>query len=215
MKKLHLGCGFHFIDGWINTDISPTLTDDPLIDYLDVTETFPFDSEEIDYIFTEHLIEHIDYVKGLDMLIECYRVLKPNGKIRIATPDLSFLIDLYGDNKTDLQKKYMEEFKTHSATLFDTYKSISTNHFHKLSNGKKPKFPTDTFIINNFVRAWGHEFIYDKKTLTESMEWVGFKDIKICKLCVSDDENLNNLENKDRMSEGMLEMESIVLEGTK
>ncbi len=214
MKKLHLGCGYQFIEGWINTDIRSDLVSDPLIDYLDVTKTFPFDSEEIDYIFTEHLIEHIDYLKGLNMLIESYRVLKPNGKIRISTPDLQFLIDLYGDDKTDLQKQYMEEFKTNSPLLMDTYKSISTNHNFKL-NGKKPKFPTDTFIINNFVRAWGHEFIYDKKTLVESMEWVGFKDIKICKISVSDDLNLNNLENVERMPKGMLELESIILEGTK
>jgi hypothetical protein len=42
------------------------------------------------------------------MLSECHRVLKNNGKIRISTPDLQFLIDLYRDNKSELQRQYIK-----------------------------------------------------------------------------------------------------------
>jgi hypothetical protein len=35
----------------------------------------------------------------------------------------------------------------------------------------------ETFVINNFVRDWGHTFIYDEKTLRGAMTSVGFAQI--------------------------------------
>ena len=64
---------------------------------IDITKKFPFVSSTFDYVFSEHMIEHIKYQDGLKMLNESFRVLKPSGKIRISTPDLQFLLDLYLD----------------------------------------------------------------------------------------------------------------------
>ena len=202
MKKLHLGCGYHFLDGWINTDINHKIQQfHPMLKYLDVTKTFPYQNREIDYIFTEHLIEHINFTSGRNMLRECYRVLKVGGKIRICTPDLAFLIDLYREDKSQLQLDYINDTYNSSDELKENNKIVSTK--------------SDTFIINNFVRAWNHEFIYDKKTLSLLMSIVGFKNIKTYDLLKSDDSELKNLENVDRMKSGFLELESFVLEGTK
>ena len=65
--------------------------------YLDATQTFPLPDCSFDYIFSEHMIEHVTYQNGKRMILECYRVLKPGGLLRISTPDLSFLVDLYKD----------------------------------------------------------------------------------------------------------------------
>jgi predicted SAM-dependent methyltransferase len=56
-----------------------------------------------DYVFSEHMIEHVSYAEGLLMLRECLRVLKPGGRIRIATPSLEVLLDLYKPSKTPIQ----------------------------------------------------------------------------------------------------------------
>jgi len=202
MKKLHLGCGRHFLNGWINTDINHELQQyHPMLQYLNVTKPFPYQNQEIDYIFTEHLIEHIDFTSGRNMLRECYRVLKLDGKIRICTPDLAFLIDMYREDKSKLQIDYINENYIFSEELRKTNDITSTK--------------SDTFIINNFVRAWGHEFIYDEKTLKMLMSLVGFKNIKSYDLSESDDFEFKNLENVDRMKPGFLKLESFVLEGTK
>ena len=200
MIKLHLGCGRNLLEGWINTDFNTAKFQGS--DFLDVTEKFPYDDNSVDYIFSEHMIEHISYQDGKFMLEESFRVLKSGGKIRISTPDLKFLINLYTEDKTDLQKKYID---------------YSVNHkSYNVSIG------TDTFIINNFVRDWYHTFIYDEKTLKSLLESIGFSDVKSYLISESEDENLKNLENiNDSENRGQgqtkefLQLETFTLEATK
>jgi predicted SAM-dependent methyltransferase len=192
IRKLHIGCGAHPLAGWLNSDYHPKLKD---IFHLDATKPFPFKNNEFQYIFSEHMIEHISYLDGLSMLKECSRVLKPGGKIRIATPDLSFLIDLYKTDKTKLQNEYIVD---------------STNRYINYV-----PFYDETFVINNYVRAWGHKFIYSEKVLRHSLEQAGFENIVRFDVTESLDENLSNLENVGRKPDGMIKMETLVLEGTK
>ena len=192
IRKLHIGCGDHILDGWLNADLLPQSA---TILHLDTTKPFPFGNEKFHYIFSEHLIEHLSYPQGLHMLSECYRVLRGDGKIRISTPNLAFLIDLYKEKKSHLQREYMK---------------WSAEQYRKF-------IPCcdDVVIINNFVRNWGHQFIYDEKELSESLKEAGFTKITKCELNKSEDEALRNLENVKRMPEGFLRLETITLEGTK
>src|SRR6202035_5133821 len=89
--RLNIGCGGRELSGWLNTDYAPAL---PMVMHLDIKRCFPFKEETFDYIFSEHVIEHISYQGGVKMLMECFRILKKSGKIRISTPDLAFLVDL-------------------------------------------------------------------------------------------------------------------------
>lgn len=191
IRKLHIGCGSHPLDGWLNSDQYPM---NPTILALDATKPFPFDDETFDYIFSEHMIEHVAYSSGLAMLEQCRRILKSNGRIRVSTPDLDFLIDLYRDGKSQLQQDYIK---------------WSSDTFIKNSEY------TDTMVINNFVRDWGHVFIYDKKTLRRSLELAGFVDIASFRLNDSNDPSLRNLENEARMPAEFLQLESFTLEGRK
>ena len=103
IKKLHLGSGNRKINGWLNADIEAT----SLVAYIDVTKKFSINNEMIDYIFSEHMIEHINHHDGLKMLNESFRILKYSGKIRISTPDLQFLVDLYLDKNNQLKNDYI------------------------------------------------------------------------------------------------------------
>ena len=73
VPKLHIGCANHVIDGWLNTDYDTKLPADM---HLDVKQRFPFQNETFNYIFTEHVIEHLSYGDGVKMLSELFRVLK-------------------------------------------------------------------------------------------------------------------------------------------
>jgi predicted SAM-dependent methyltransferase len=192
VKKLQLGCGFNILEGWLNSDDDPKSRD---VIRIDATQSYRFADETFDYIFSEHMIEHLPFEQGLFMLKECFRVLKDGGKIRISTPDLAFLIALYRTDKTDLQKEYIK---------WSTQVFIS---------GAPPY--EDTFVINNYVRAWGHKFIYDEKILRFSLEESGFKEIKRFALNASEDLAFRDMENAQRMPEGFLQLESMTLEGTK
>lgn len=190
--KLNIGCGLHLLSGWLNTDYSPQL---PTVMYLDGRALFPFKAETFDYIFSEHVIEHISYWDGLNMLTECFRVLKRSGKIRISTPDLAFLIDLTKPNKSNLQRAYIK---------------WAANTFI-------PGAPDDNevFVINNFVRDWGHTFIYDENTLRAAMAGVGFKSITKRDQHESEDTALRNLENEKHLPPNFLRLETLTLEGSK
>jgi predicted SAM-dependent methyltransferase len=151
IRKLHIGCGYNMLGGWLNSDYCPRSA---MVMRLDATRRFPFDNDQFQYVFSEHMIEHVSYTRGLLMLAECFRIMTKDGKIRISTPNLSFLMDLYKDEKTDLQERYIK---------------WATDSFIK----EAPAYD-DTFVINNFVRDWGHLFIYDEKILRLSLEKVGF-----------------------------------------
>lgn len=77
MRKVQFGCGSNRLDGWENYDIE-----------IDITKPLPFGNESVDFIFIEHLIEHISHQEAFGFLQETHRILKPDGVIRIAFPDL-------------------------------------------------------------------------------------------------------------------------------
>ena len=52
-RKLHVGCGDHTLDGWLDADLYPTST---RILRLDANQTYPLSSNLFDYAFSEHLI---------------------------------------------------------------------------------------------------------------------------------------------------------------
>jgi predicted SAM-dependent methyltransferase len=192
VRKLHIGCGDNTIAGWLNSDYYPQF---PSVFALDATKPLPFEDDTFDYVFSEHMIEHITFQEGLNLLTECHRVLKSKGTMRISTPDLEFLLWLHKKDTSDLQHSYI---KWATDTLIPGI-----------------PFYDAVFVINNFVRAWGHQFIYDKRMLRFSLEKAGFTKLRECNVNQSDDYQLRNLENDKRMPAGFLQLESMTFEGTK
>jgi predicted SAM-dependent methyltransferase len=191
VRKLHLGAGSHDLSGWLNADLIPR--GDEI--YLNAVKRYPFESGTFDFIYHEHLIEHMPYEFGRAMLAECYRVLRSGGTMRIATPDLAFLIDLFGPEKTPLQRQYIEW----SCARWTPYAPL----------------PTEAFVINNYVRNWGHHFIYDRETLELALMRAGFMDVAFLSLNESDFPDLCGLENETRNPEGFLALETMVVESRK
>ena len=189
IKKLHIGAGNRKIKDWLNTDIG----NKSIMPIVDVTKKFPFNTKTFDYVFSEHMIEHIKYQDGVKMLKESFRVLKSNGKIRISTPDLQFLIDLYLNEKDQLQKDYIE---------------WSCKNY-QLTEGSIVE------VVNNYFQSWGHQFIYDKNTIENTLKAVGFTKIEFFKINESNNLELKDLENDKRLPKNFLQLESLSVEATK
>jgi len=164
IAKLQVGCGANLLNGWLNADI---ISGDI---YLNAKRIMPFKANTFDFIFCEHLIEHLSKESELKFLKECHRVLKMRGVIRIATPDLEKIIDLYYD-----RNKYMKRQE-----LIEMY-------------GKGAHIqPCELF--NDYMHNWGHKFIYDKNMIARVLATVGFKDIIFCDYKKSSYSELNDLE---------------------
>ena len=138
----------------MNSDIEPTETEI----YLDATARFPFPDESLQYVFSEHVIEHVPWEGGVNMLKESYRVLIPGGKIRIVTPDLARFIELLSADADGKVREFIA-VKLRLSRWPDT--SV---------NG--------AYIFNKQVRNWGHQFLYDPATLRKSLELAGFRQIE-------------------------------------
>ncbi len=191
VKKLQLGAGSTFHDDWLCTDIDPQ---SDRIAFLDATKPFPLNDDVFDYVFSEHMIEHISWHEGLFMLQECKRILKPGGIIRIATPDLERLIGLYNLNDKPLNDKYIKWITDKFLTQVGVYKA--------------------SFVINNAFRNWGHQFLYDSDLMEMAMQDTGFTNIKRCSPNESENEHLRGIESHGKIveDEEMALFETMVFE---
>ena len=190
-RCLELGAGPKARRGWLATNLGGNENVLPL----DATKAFPIQDRSFDYVYSEHMIEHIPFEAGRSMLRECFRILRPEGVVRIATPSVGFLMGLFSADRTELEDRYVE---------------WATRLFVPGAPAPMP-----SFVFNNFVRAWGHEFIYDRATLRLALSEAGFTNIKECRVCESEHEALRNLENIHRMADGFLALESMILEATR
>jgi predicted SAM-dependent methyltransferase len=193
VRKLQIGTQEHILPGWLNTDLLPV---DGRVVFLDAREPFRFEDGTFDYIFSEHCIEHITYAEGLSALRECYRVLKPGGRIRIGTPNLSNIIGLCCRPINEIGERYIQWY-------IDTY----TPEFASYAPG---------FVVNNSFRLWGHQFLYDADTLGAAMKTAGFSDLRWFDPGHSEDENLRGLEGHGkRVGDEINRFETMIAEATR
>jgi predicted SAM-dependent methyltransferase len=192
IRRLHLGCSALLRPGWYNTDKYPRRMG---VAYCDATGPYPFENDAFDYVFTEHMIEHVPYAGGKLLVSECIRVLKPGGKLRISTPDLGRVLALRHPT-TQIEREYVQFALGTIPEAVDSQTS---------------------FFINQFMRAWGHTFIYDRETLSGLMRSAGFIDITEWRPGESDDPELTGIERHGETfpNPEFNLIESMVLEGTK
>jgi predicted SAM-dependent methyltransferase len=160
VRLLQIGTGTNPLPGWLNTDLRPDLYPrirDRVI-RLDARFPFPLPDSTFDYVASEHQIQCLPVTEGSDMLRECFRILRPGGRIRIATPNLTSITGLCSDHPDDAQRYYM------SWIMRRYFPGVRTD---------RPQ----SYVINQMFHAYGHQFIYDRPTLTALLREAGFTDI--------------------------------------
>ena len=192
VRKLNLGAGPTGLKGWLNCDLQPTTN---ACIYLDVRRRFPFEDRLFDYIFSEHLIEHVSLEDGEFFLRECLRCVKPGGRIRIATPDLRRLVAGYLTEDSASQH--------YANSMFDRYfRQVATK--------------TPAGVLNNAMHNWGHQFLYDEETLGFALETSGFRNVIRQQVGVSEDPELRGVEiHGNAIGSDLNEYETMVVEATR
>jgi predicted SAM-dependent methyltransferase len=84
--KLNLGCGLDKKQGYINIDIRKEVKPDLIWNLENIP--YPFESNSIEEIIAKDVLEHFPFRKVENILKEWFRILKPQGKLYIQTPDL-------------------------------------------------------------------------------------------------------------------------------
>lgn len=179
-KKYNLGCGTHIYNDFLNVGYWEHLTEGSLYKDLngtngtfmlnhDLRHGIPAESDSLDLVYHSHMLEHLDYVDGINFIKECYRVLKPGAKMRILVPDLELWINAYyTDNK------------------------FFFNEYRKVLDGDI--YVTNASIFMGMLHNHGHKCGYDFESLKWLVEYVGFTNTTRTLYADSSIENIQNIE---------------------
>jgi len=120
--KLNIGCGAEPRPGWRNLDADPAV---PGVERFDCRDHFPYAENSIVAIYTSHLIEHLDPEEAKRFVGECFRVLRPQGIIRIVTPDFEVLAKEYVRNLDDALRGDEEAELRHEWLMIEIFDQFS------------------------------------------------------------------------------------------
>ena len=192
--RLQIGAGYNLLGGWLNTTLYPFA---PGTVFLDASQPFPLPSAAFDYVFSEHVIEHIEFDEAAAMLSESARILKRGGRIRLATPDLAQIIAVYTQPKAPEQSDYIR-------WIMDTFRPRVGEY-------------NPAHVINQSFHGWRHKFIYDEPTMVKALEAAGFTAATRLEPGMSGDENLCGIEQHGDYvgSDAAMRYETMVFEAVK
>jgi predicted SAM-dependent methyltransferase/glycosyltransferase involved in cell wall biosynthesis len=139
---LNIGCGNRKLPGFVNIDVIKGAD----IRH-DVRKGIPYGDGCIDFMFSEHFLEHLTQREGIEFLRECRRVLKPGGTVRIAMPDLDTLVGRY----------HHEDWRGDG----DMFKL----GFEWVNNRCE--------MLNIAMREWGHRWVYNDEELKRVADLAG------------------------------------------
>ncbi len=174
---LNFGCGDVLVPGWINADLNPqrdargtrsqrgrlVVLERPDAELLyleqDALEPFPFEAGALDWIFSEHFIEHVPAAEAIRWLREMRRLLRPGGILRVSTPDLA---------------RYVEGYLDPAGGFFAEHRT-RLEHRHRETGGPDRLPDRSAWMVNQIFRLWGHEWIYDFAELVHAGRRAGFR----------------------------------------
>ncbi len=121
---------------------------------LDIADPLPFGTGCVDWVYAEHLIEHVPLPVAIGWLTEVRRILTPGGLLRLSTPDL---------------RRYAEDYVNDSGFF--------AKHRRRLGvMGVGPPMPQrKAFMVNQLFYLYGHRWIYDADELRHVLSVAGFE----------------------------------------
>ena len=100
--KINIGCGRTYRKGFVNVDAF----DKSVADLVMSAHHLEFDDNVAELIECSHVLEHLGAVRSIYAISEFYRVLKPGGALKIATPDIETAFESFKKRDSD-DRKYL------------------------------------------------------------------------------------------------------------
>jgi predicted SAM-dependent methyltransferase len=150
----------------VNVDIDRAVKPDVRVD---LRFGFPAPPSSVAFIFSEHVLEHLSLEDGLRLFADCQFALAPGGVMRIAMPDLRYIVDRYlGDWRDQI---WLEE---------SAYRVIDT----------------PARMLNFALRSWGHRYVYDLSEVSLRLNNAGFTVVEPQEFGQSSHPELKGLERR-------------------
>ena len=94
MKLLNAGCGTHYAEGCVNTDVWENSETKPDV-LVEPNKPYPYEDNTFDAVLLSHVLEHIRWEEVPVLIAEMSRVAKPGAPILIICPDVFKTIHLW------------------------------------------------------------------------------------------------------------------------
>jgi ubiquinone/menaquinone biosynthesis C-methylase UbiE len=173
----------------LESSVSTQGADDDGVDHL--TKPLPFQSDTISAIYGSHFLEHLYQTDAQRLLLECKRVLKPGGVIRMVVPDLHAMV-----------VDYMERKNGNSTSA---EKAFAGDHLNERLGYRNPSPPRGNFAFT-FYAIWkdfhSHKWMYDSESLMRSLSIAGFREVMGKEFLQSDIPGIEQVENEGRVLNG-------------
>ena len=152
MKYLNLGCGRRIHHTWTNIDFVSKSQD---VIAHDLSKGIPFPDASFNVVYHSHLLEHFSKGDAERFLRECYRVLQPEGVLRVVVPDLEQMVRTYLSALENASSGSSAWAANHEWMLLEMYDQSVRNS----SGGEiaaylsREEIPNKEFIL----KRWGKE----------------------------------------------------------
>jgi SAM-dependent methyltransferase len=132
----------------------------------DVTGRLAFADNTVDVAFAEHVIEHVPFAGGVNLLRESYRILKPGGVCRILCPMLDRMMTATLDDANG--REYM---RNSYSRFFTEEEALLRDQLGLDGIFEEPR----AFMFNNLYMGHEHRFIWTSGLMIKVMKAIGFK----------------------------------------
>ncbi len=165
--KLNLGAspiwfqeGWHVLDHKLSESTDTAIAGDAL--------NIQLPDESCDIVFCSHVFEHIPHTRLPLVISEINRVLRPNGILRILTPDLAKVTKAYVEKDESFFKEALEEDESLRVDL-----GLGGTLMNFIVS---PGQDTALFdrSLENFISGYAHLYCYDYEMLQIIFERLGF-----------------------------------------
>lgn len=203
---LNVGCGVRMHWAWNNLDFSPyarlrrhprlaralnragLLSDlryarlqqiDPEIVAWNAARGLPFADGTFDVVYHSHMLEHLPRGSAAAFLVECRRVLRPAGLLRVVVPDLELAIAQYTAALARLRSGDRGAERSYDGAVDGMFAQMTSDAVNGTEAQSGFLRAVERWVRGDASRVGQrHRWMYDEVSLTRLLAGCGYVDIR-------------------------------------